>query len=211
MKDLTMVIDLDLCIGCDACTVACKIQNATPPNTFFSRVMEYETGHTPDVIRLFLPVLCNHCEEPPCVDVCPTTASFVAKDGAVLIDDKKCIGCRSCIMACPYHARTYFERESNYFPETPIPFAVKSEAGKSGVVRKCDFCDDRRAEGRQPACVEVCPTSCRIFGPADGSYPDLSEYIRSERAFTLLPSVGTKPKVYYLSSHKQRLFNDIES
>jgi len=205
MADYAMVIDLDLCIGCNACTVACKVENGTPPKIFYSRVLELEMGEQPGVLRLFLPVLCNHCEDAPCVTVCPTKASYMAVDGTVQIDDDKCIGCRSCMVACPYHARSYAVKNNYYFGETPIPFTVEPKSGKVGVVQKCDFCTSRRRNGKEPACVEACPTRCRIFGSMDNPDDRINELIASEKSFRLLPSAGTRPKVHYLSKHKGKI------
>lgn len=205
MADFAMVIDLDLCIGCNACTVACKVENGTPAKIFYSRVLELERGEQPEVLRLFLPVLCNHCEEAPCVTVCPTKASYYAADGTVQIDEDKCIGCKTCMVACPYHARSYTTRIDYYFDEAPIPFVQEPKPSKVGIVQKCDFCTSRRAEGKEPACVEVCPTSCRIFGSTDQQDDPINELIASEKCFQLLPEAQTRPRVHYLSKHKAKL------
>jgi len=205
MRNASMVIDLDLCIGCDACTMACKVENATPRGIFYSKVLEYETGRTPDVLRLNLPVMCNHCEDAPCVNSCPTKACDHSEDGAVQIDDRKCIGCQICVVACPYGAISYTEEDNYYFENTPIPYLVKADRKKIGVSQKCDLCADRRAVGKDPACVEVCPTLCRIFGFGDGSDERINAYLDSDRCFELLSGAGTKPKVHYLSRHKNKL------
>ena len=205
MADYAMLIDLDLCIGCNACTVACKVENSTPPGIFYSRVLELEMGVQPEVLRLFLPVLCNHCEDAPCITVCPTKASHRAADGTVQIDDKKCIGCRTCMIACPYHARSYTSRNNYYFAETPIPFPDIPKPEKMGIVQKCDFCTSRRLHGKEPVCVEACPTRCRIFGSIDDPNDGINELIASEKSFQLLPDEGTRPKVHYLSKHKGKI------
>ena len=111
-----MVIDLKLCIGCNACTMACKAEHGTQPGVFWGRVLEKEWGKYPKVTRLFMPVLCYHCSDPLCVAVCPTGASHKTEEGLVLIDYDKCAGCRACIANCPYPARTYASKRRFYFP-----------------------------------------------------------------------------------------------
>ncbi len=205
MAKLSIVIDLDLCIGCNACTVACKAEHGTQPAVFWGKVLEHETGRTPAVTRLFLPVLCNHCENPPCREVCPTRATHVDEDGVVLVDYDKCIGCRACVVACPYLSRTYVDRERHYFPDTPIPHSARELQGLEGVVQKCNLCVDRVRRGEPPACVEVCPTSCRAFGDLEDPESSVSELVASERCFQLLPEKGTAPKVRYLLTNRSAL------
>jgi Fe-S-cluster-containing dehydrogenase component len=205
MKTVAMVIDLDLCIGCDACTMACKVENATARGIFYSKVLDYEAGRTPDVLRVHVPVMCNHCEDAPCVQSCPTRACHQAEDGSVRIDDKKCIGCQICVVACPYGAISYSEQENHYFEDTPIPYRTKADRIRAGVSQKCDFCADRREQGQLPACVEVCPTQCRIFGYGDGCDTRMNALLDSDRCFSLLAEANTRPRVRYLSRHKERL------
>ncbi len=205
MAKLSIVIDLDLCIGCNACTVACKAEHGTQPAVFWGKVLEHEAGRTPAVTRLFLPVLCNHCESPPCREVCPTRATYVDENGIVLVDYDKCIGCRACVAACPYLSRTYVDRERHYFPDTPIPHSVRELRGLEGVVQKCNLCADRVRRGESPACVEVCPTSCRSFGDLEDAGSEVSELVASERSFQLLREKGTEPKVHYLLTNRSAI------
>jgi molybdopterin-containing oxidoreductase family iron-sulfur binding subunit len=177
--------------------MACKAAHGTQPGVFWCKVMEKETGKYPQVTRLFVPVLCNHCKEPLCKTVCPTGATFTDGDGMVLIDYEKCIGCRACMLACPYQARTYVEKETYYFPGTPIPYAVDELRGFEGVVQKCTFCADRVKAGGQPACVEVCPTSCRVFGDLNDPESEPCKLIRSRHGFQLLADKGSDPSVFY--------------
>src|SRR4030042_3921401 len=193
-----LVIDLKYCIGCNACTMACKSTHGTQPGVVWCKVMEKETGKYPQVSRLFLPVLCNHCEEPLCKTVCPTDATFRNEDGLVLIDYDKCIGCKSCIAGCPYQARTYIDKEIFYYPKTPIPHGVDELRGIEGVVQKCTFCVERLDAGMLPACVEVCPTECRIFGNLEDPKSVICKIIRNKNAFRLLQEKGTCPSVYYI-------------
>jgi dimethyl sulfoxide reductase iron-sulfur subunit len=197
MKHYGMVIDLKLCINCNACTMACKAAHGTQPGVFWNKVLEKESGKYPNVTRLFIPVLCNHCRDPLCETVCPTGATYRNEDGLVLVDYEKCIGCKACISACPYGVRTYVDKERFYFPNTPIPYNVNELRGIEGVVQKCTFCVDRLKVGEQPACVEVCPPSCRIFGDLNDPGSEVWQVIRSRNAFQLLPDKGTDPSVFY--------------
>ncbi len=193
-----MVIDLRLCISCNACTMACKAAHGTQPGVFWCKVLEKESGKYPNVTRLFVPMLCNHCADPPCERVCPTGATHIAEDGLVLIDYDKCIGCRACIPACPYDARSYVKEELFYFPDTPLPHDVAELRGLKGVVQKCNFCADRLKKGEVPACVEVCPTSCRVFGDLSDPESEISILIKRRHGYQLLQTKGTDPSVYYV-------------
>jgi phenylacetyl-CoA:acceptor oxidoreductase subunit 1 len=198
MARYEMIIDLDLCIGCNACTVACKAEHGTQPGIFWAHVLQKEYGKTPRVTRLFLPVLCNHCEDAPCEAVCPTGATHHDEDGVVLVDYDTCIGCRACVTACPYDARWYIEQESFYFPATAIPYGVDELRGHDRVVQKCTFCVDRLRRGQEPRCVEVCPTSCRMFGDRNDPGSELATRLRTERTFVLRPEAATTPRVHYV-------------
>jgi len=200
-----MVIDLKRCYGCYACVLACKLWNRTPPGVFWSRVLKGEMGVFPNTVRQALPVLCNQCEEPDCMKVCPTGATYQTEDGIVRIDKNKCIGCAYCVMACPYGARYKVGEWKSYFPEG-LPLSEYEEYSKQvwesksgcGVSTKCDFCIERRAEGREVACVQACPAKARVFGDLDDPESEISYLIKTKRGFVLRPEVGTKPKVYYL-------------
>jgi Fe-S-cluster-containing dehydrogenase component len=200
-----MVIDLKRCYGCYACVLACKVANRTPPGVFWSRVLRGEMGVFPNSVRQALPVLCNQCEEPDCMKVCPTGATYQTDDGIVRIDKNKCIGCKYCMMACPYGARYSVREWRSYFPEG-LSLSEYEEHSKQvweeksgvGVSTKCDFCIDRRAEGREAACVQACPAKARVFGDLDDPESEISYLIKTKRGFVLRPEVGTEPKVYYL-------------
>jgi len=195
-----MVIDLKRCIGCYACQLSCKAEHGTPPGVFFARVLKMEEGQYPTVRQLFLPVLCNHCEDAPCVDACPTGASFKwDEDGIVDIDADKCVGCRACMMACPYSQRYYNDSPQHYYEQGPTAYELaRTTRHQTDVVMKCNFCRDRVRSGKDPACVTNCPTVARIFGDLDDPTSEVSRLIKERGGFPLHPEAGTKPSVYYL-------------
>ncbi|WP_225336613.1 4Fe-4S dicluster domain-containing protein [Halomicrobium urmianum] len=204
-----MVIDLQKCVGCDSCSVACKAENRTPPGVSYNVVMEEEHGEFPDVTRTNVPRPCMQCENPPCVQVCPVSATYKMDNGVVNIDYDRCIGCRYCMIACPYGAR-YFDFGENYDDEVDGAGEVTSpeygvdrgprEDGASpvGNVRKCSFCTHRLERGEEPACVETCVGDARNMGDLDDPDSEVSEMADSSRAFQLKEDEGTDPNVYYL-------------
>ncbi len=196
-----MVIDTKSCLGCNACTIACKQANATGPGIFWNRVYARETGKYPDARLTFLPAMCMHCEDPPCVQVCPTHASHQLENGIVRIDKEKCIGCRVCMFACPYSARFFNDGyQKSYFPEAEAT-QYEIYRGKEhikGTVQKCDFCCERVEAGENPACVDVCPVSARIFGDADDPESETAKIIEEKRVLRLKKEIETSPSVYYL-------------
>ena len=199
--DYAMGIDIHKCIGCGRCADACKIENNVPREPYFFRtwVERYiipvegeplvdspnggidgfpDVKEDIDILRtFFVPKLCNHCANPPCVQVCPVGATFISRDGVVLVDRDYCVGCRYCIQACPYGAR-YLH---------PV----------TKVAEKCNFCYHRIVKGLLPACVEVCPTQARIFGEVGKRSSPLRRFVRFNDITVLKPSLNTKPKVYY--------------
>lgn len=205
-----MVIDLQKCVGCDACTVACKAENRTPPGVSYNVVFETEVGTYPDVKRMNIPRPCMQCDDPPCVEVCPVNATYKGDDGIVVIDADRCIGCRLCITACPYGARSFdfgesYEQEMQGANEITAPefgIARGKRGGELstpiGTVRKCNFCQHRLARGEEPACVECCIGDARIFGDLDDPTSLVSQLSHSDRAFRLKEEAGTNPRVYYL-------------
>lgn len=176
MKRYAMLIDLSLCVGCEACTVACKLDNKTGPSVKWGRIVEEEAGVFPDVKKIFVPLLCMHCENPACVEVCPTGASYQRPDGIVLVDPAKCMGCKFCIIACPYK-----ERYLNAM----------------GFVEKCDLCIDRLGEGRQPVCVETCPYGARVLGDLNNPNDEVTETLKHEKTIVLKAGEVYRPRVHY--------------
>jgi phenylacetyl-CoA:acceptor oxidoreductase subunit 1 len=206
-----MVIDLKRCAGCMTCVAACKLANYVPPNIYLNKVFDYEDGEYPNVTRNFLPVQCMHCEEPPCKSVCPTGATYKRDDGIVIVDESKCIGCRYCMMACPYGARSFYAKETYYFDGAKM---IYEEYGyrrlDKGTVMKCHFCFERIDEGIKrglrpgideeatPICVISCIGKARYFGDLDDPDSEVTQLIRRRKAFRLHPELGTGPSIYYL-------------
>lgn len=154
MTQYAIVTDLNRCVGCLACSVACKVVNDVPVGNYWNKVLRVGpnpvqggSGHFPDVEMYYLPMQCQHCEEPACVNVCPTNASHKLADGTVQIDKSKCIGCQFCAMACPYNVRYLNEEEK--------------------VVEKCTLCEQKVAQGELPHCVTMCGGRARFFGDLD--------------------------------------------
>jgi molybdopterin-containing oxidoreductase family iron-sulfur binding subunit len=194
-----MIIDLARCIGCDACTIACQTENATPPGIHYAPVYRKEVGKYPQAKVMFLPTLCMHCEDAPCMKACPTGAISKRDDGIVLVDQSVCCGTRACVAACPYGALTYVEKVEGAFGPELIQVERKTTKSVAGTVQKCTFCAHRIDEGvYEPACVQVCPTQCRIFGDLDDPQSDVSRLIRERNGVQPRPEAGTDPSVFYL-------------
>ncbi|MDH5217026.1 MAG: 4Fe-4S dicluster domain-containing protein [Gammaproteobacteria bacterium] len=206
MTQLALVIDLNVCVGCHACVTSCKEWNtsgsagpmpddnpygADPSGVFFNRVQTFEVGTYPNTQTIHFPKSCLHCEDAPCVPVCPTGASHKReKDGIVLVDYDKCIGCKYCSWACPYGAREFDEH--------------------SKVMKKCTLCVDRIYDDalpeveRKPSCVMACPASARIFGDVHDPESDASKKIRDNNGYQLMSELGTRPANHYLPRANKR-------
>ncbi len=195
-----MVIDLKRCIGCYGCQLICKAENATPPGVVWGRVVKRESGTFPNVKRVNLPLLCMHCKEPECEKACPTGATTKREDGIVCVDQTKCVGCRYCMMACPYGARFYHGQERYYFgSQGPTPFEEWGyQRHQIRTVSKCEFCRVRLAQGLEPACVANCMAKARTFGDLDDPYSEVSRLIGERGGKQLLAELGTDPSVFYL-------------
>jgi tetrathionate reductase subunit B len=205
---MAMVIDLNRCVGCLACSVACLRENVVrqqgsgleAPNELFqyarTRPIDFpaiENVKVPDLPPMTpLFIQCQHCENPPCVAACPTGASYVTEEGVVILRKERCIGCRACMIACPYGARTMYLGELG--GEPPNPYGLEPK-----YPDKCTFCYHRKATGRWvPACVEACAFGARIFGDLDDPSSEVSRLARSGLAVRLREELGTRPKVIYV-------------
>lgn len=217
--DWAFVVDTERCIGCGNCVRACKNENKVPWEPEYNRTwVERYTITEDDQVYVdspnagrdgfreepanikyqnlnvskafFVPKLCNQCEKPPCVSVCPVGATYKTKEGVVLVDQFHCVGCRYCVQACPYGARYV------------LPTASETYFGQVHVVDKCTWCYHRTTKGLLPACVEVCPRGARMFGDLSDPNSTVSTVLREKRVYTLKPELGTEPKVYYLGFEK---------
>jgi len=148
----------------------------------------------------FMPMPCMHCQMPACLKVCPTGATYQRADGIVLIDEKKCIGCRACMLACPYESRNFLWDIKTYFEgNQPTPFETIKQIGfEKGTVVKCDFCISRITAGKKPACVETCPAQARHFGDLENPLSDVASLIIIHRGKQFREELGTNPSVFYI-------------
>ena len=207
-----MVIDLRKCTGCQGCTIACITENKLPPGIAYRPVITETTGSFPNVSRRFVPRPCMQCEDPPCVSVCPVNATYRRPDGVVVINYDQCIGCRYCITACPYSARSF---DSGFFysdlvgggqqPYEALPSPEYNDArvrvqGSSpiGNARKCHFCLHRIEAGELPACVLSCFGRATYFGDQSDASSLVAGLLARDNATRLKEELGTKPNVYYL-------------
>lgn len=220
-----MVIDLDRCTGCRACMEACKVENNTPEGVFWMHVFRLEEGEFPDTKVRFLPRPCMHCDNAPCVKVCPVGARYKREDGLVATDLDRCIGCRYCEVACPYGVN-YFNWKSpkkNYYldwkdkdlqsvtdgatPPYKNPDLDKTMADgrrtacgghSKGVIEKCTFCDQRVGKGLTTACAQVCPVFAIHFGDLDDPKSVVSKLLKKKKCWRLEEAYNTRPRVHYV-------------
>src|SRR5688572_17257240 len=179
------IIDNRKCIGCHACTVACKAEHEVPVGVNRTWVKYIEKGTFPDTRRLFSVMRCNHCADAPCVEICPVEALFTRKDGIVDFDDRRCIGCKACTQACPYDA-IYMHPDDH-------------------TSAKCNYCTHRVDIGLEPACVNVCPEHAIISGDMDNPETEISKLLARETVSVRKPEKGTKPKLFYIDGDKASL------
>ena len=217
-----MALDLRKCVDCHACTIACISENKLPPGVVYRPVLDEEIGTYPNVTRRFMPRPCMQCDQPPCTDVCPVNATYKNNQGIVVVDYDQCIGCRYCITACPYGART-FDFGHTYTEATPEAEGLilgrsaaddyeraagfeygeahartKREESPIGNVRKCHFCLHRLEAGMLPACTTTCIGRATLFGDANDPDSVVAEMIALPNVIRLKEELGTEPRVYYL-------------
>ncbi len=220
-----MVIDVGACIGCRTCMWACKEENNIPDTISPPWIEVFELGHDGDVTshpspqdlkagattsytespregKWYLPVQCHHCDNPPCVKVCPTGATYKEKDGLVLMDYDRCIGCRLCVVACPYSARRFNWWKAEVPPEKVNQLVPVRPVG---VVEKCTFCVHRVRRGKLPSCVEVCPVRARHFGNINDPESEVSKMLGTNMSFQLLEEINTVPQIWYITRGKKWL------
>ena len=184
-----MLINTKKCVGCYACRLACQAKNHLEPGESFIKFHELETGTYPNVYNEIVPTQCQHCEDAPCAAVCPTHATYVTDSGVVLVDEEKCIGCKMCIAACPYGARSF----------NPI----------TKVVEKCTLCRHLQEVGDVPACVKACCSEARFFGDIDDLESDVAKAIAAAGPENVhsMPDMGNKPTVRYILHKKNGTWN----
>jgi Fe-S-cluster-containing dehydrogenase component len=177
MARFGMVIDTRKCVGCTDCVIACQTENDVPIGYARDWIATEANGTFPTISLQIRSERCNHCDNPPCVACCPTGASHVETGGIVKVNANRCMGCKACVSACPYGARF---------------------VNPAGYADKCTFCDHRLKEGKDPACVSVCPTTCMTFGDLEDPKSTVSQLLNSRKHRALLPEAGTGPRVFYL-------------
>jgi Fe-S-cluster-containing dehydrogenase component len=207
-------LNLSICNGCRKCAEACHVENNhdRTSNNSYIRVFEMTNGSldfehgtphyqhdTPAENKYYMPVQCQQCDNPPCVDVCPVQATWKERDGIVVVDYNWCIGCRYCEAACPYHARRFNWQAPEIPPDeiNPNQGYLSNRIRPKGVVEKCTFCLHRTRVGRLPACLEACPTGARVFGNLLDPDSDIRWVLANRRVFVLKEELGTRPRFFY--------------
>jgi phenylacetyl-CoA:acceptor oxidoreductase 27-kDa subunit len=214
MTRWVMVADLRRCVGCQTCTAACRHANATPPGVQWRRVLDVEQGEYPDVARAFVPVGCQHCDDPPCMEVCPTTATKQRADGIVTIDYDLCIGCAYCAVACPYQARYKTLRPMFAYDTQMENEAKRRDDARLAVATKCTFCVERIDEGlargmtpgvdpeATPACVNSCIAQALSFGDVEDPHSNVAQLLAQHESFRMHEELKTGPGFFYIWDRK---------
>ena len=211
-----MVINLSKCVRCHGCVAACRIEHFLPLRVTWPRLIAFEQETPNGLENTTLPVRCNQCKEAPCVEVCPSKATTKRPDGIVMVDQNKCVGCRYCVIACPYQNRTFLSKDKDpgYFPGYPrTGFEKKGKKlypHQAGTTEKCNFCMERIDAGlvrglipgkdrdATPACVNTCQARALTFGDLDDPESEVSKLIKTQKGFQLHSEYGTEPSVYYI-------------
>lgn len=223
MAHYGMVIDLNKCVGCSECQIACKIENTVGEGQFFSYHETVTKGEFPNVKYRYIPVMCNHCTDAPCVKVCPVHA-MQKKDGLTFLDQTKCVGCARCNHACPYkrvklRSMDFLKRQLSekalvaggtasgmeIAEKTDVPVAwgnydaVSEEIlMKAATSAKCNACPQRREKGEDPYCVHMCPAKARVFGDIDDPESEIAKLLKENKTSVSHPKFKTKPSVFYI-------------
>ena len=228
MANFGMVIDLHKCVGCGACSITCKNENNVSEGFFWSHHQIKTSGTFPNVKYEFLPTLCNHCENAPCTKACPVNAMYKDENGITMHNAEKCIGCKTCMLACPYEVISYNKEHPHKLWQdnsraiengtssgaeiakktgVAIPYynpdREKTYAGirPEGVVEKCTFCDHRVKDGELPYCATSCPAGARIFGDLQDPQSEINELLSRHKYTQLKQQFGSKPKVFYIREY----------
>ena len=212
MTKLAIGIDLHRCIGCNTCALACKMQNNVPDGMLWNRVLtegcerfDSAEGTYPNLSRTYLPLACQHCENPACERVCPTGATYKDDKGRVEIDYDKCIGCRMCLAACPYTGvRSFNWEEPAYYADFALGDADAAKHEKH-TVEKCIFCTQRVARGEQPACVQACRYDALVFGDTNDPNSYISKMLAVKNSVRVRAVLGTHPNLHYIPKLKEEV------
>jgi len=225
MPRYAMVIDLQRCTGCSACSISCRSENNVPEGIYWANKITETSGVFPNVRYHYMPTLCNHCENAPCVRGCPTKAMHKLENGITMHNPKKCIGCKYCEFNCPYgviyfnwtYPHKTWKSNEKVLEGTATPLEEVAKVGgktipyynperedtlagirPKGVVEKCTFCDHRIKRGKLPRCVDACPADARIFGDMNDPNSKVRQLLGKFRPFRLREQIGTEPHVFYI-------------
>jgi phenylacetyl-CoA:acceptor oxidoreductase subunit 1 len=210
-----MVVDLSKCVRCYGCIAACRVEHFLPMGITWPKLVALETGSGSPEVSTYS-VRCNQCQNAPCVEACPTGASRQREDGIIVVDQDKCVGCRYCVIACPYQNRTFLskDKDQGFFPgriQTDFEkMGKKLYAHQIGTTEKCNFCAERIDSGMAkglkpgtdreatPACVNTCPARALTFGDLDDPDSEVSKLIKEKKGFQLHPEYNTEPSVFFI-------------